>query len=276
MAEHGPIVSTEWLADHLADVVVADVRWYLDGRSGRAAFEAGHISGARFVDLDVELSAPPTKGDGRHPLPDPEDFAASMRRLGIGDESRVVAYDDAGGTIAARLWWMLDALGQSVAVLDGGIQAWSGPLSLDAPQWEPAKFTARSWPAERIASMDEVEDRRHHDDTLLIDARATERYRGVENKIDARFGHVPGAVSMPTAGNLTDGQMRDAVDLRAAYEAAGAGPRAVIAYCGSGVTACHDLLSLRVAGLPDGQLFVGSWSAWGADPKRPIETDHGP
>ena len=245
------------LRDTGHEVVILDTRWYLDGRSGRAEYDAGHIPGARFVDLDVDLSSPPTRAGGRHPLPSPADFAASMGRLGVPSNGPVVVYDDNGGINAARGWWMLDAVGVDAAVLDGGIGAWGHGLETDEPEWEPADFETRPWPRGR----------------LIIDARSAERYRGEENPIDQRFGHVPGAASAPCAGNLdADGHMLDPERLAERYRELGAAGRDVIAYCGSGVSACHDLLAMRIAGLEDGRLFVGSWSAWGADHDRPVET----
>ena len=315
----GPVVEADWLANNLGSVVVADVRWYLDGRSGRDAYDRGHLPGARFVDLDADLSAAPSPGSGRHPLPDPDRFAAAMGRLGIGDGDRVVVYDDAGGVIAARLWWMLDSLGHPAAVLDGGIGTWAGPLETAPPVWAPAEFTARRWPEDRFVNIDEMDRLRDRPGIVVIDARSAERYRGEPNSIDPRFGHIPGALNMPATGNLAaDGRLLPASELRSRYAAIGAaasdtsklgaksdtetsdteasisigepGPEAsdtgieepgtgksartsnVIAYCGSGVSACCDLLALRRAGLGNGKLFVGSWSAWGADPARPIET----
>ena len=272
MHGHGPLADTKWLADHADAVVVADVRWYLDGRSGREAYHRGHLPAARFVDLDADLSGPATTGGGRHPLPSPENFAAAMGRLGIGDDTAVVAYDDVGGVVASRLWWMLDSLGRTAAVLDGGLDAWDGRLETAAPAWRPEVFTARPWPAERLATIEEVDAARRDPESLVIDARSVERYRGEPNQIDPRFGHIPGAVSMQVGDNLRDGRLRPAADLRDRYAEAGAGDRSVIAYCGSGVSACHDLLAIRHAGLGDGRLFVGSWSAWGADPDRPVAT----
>ncbi len=272
MDRFGPLVDARWLAAHADAVVIADVRWYLDGRSGREAYDRGHIGGARFVDLDTDLSGPPTTEGGRHPLPSPEDFAAAMGRLGIGDDTAVVAYDDVGGVIASRLWWMLDCVGGDAAVLDGGLDAWPGALQTAEPAWQPETFTARPWPAERFATIDEVDAARTDPNRLVIDARSVERYRGEPNAIDPRFGHIPGAVSMQVGDNLLDGRLLPAGDMRDRYERAGAADRQVIAYCGSGVSACHDLLALRHAGLGDGRLFVGSWSAWGSDPDRPLAT----
>ena len=268
----GPLVDGEWLKAHADAVVIADVRWYLDGRSGREAYDRGHIGGARFVDLDSDLSGPPTADGGRHPLPSPQYFAAAMTRLGIGDDTAVVAYDDVGGVIASRLWWMLDCVGCDAAVLDGGLDAWPGAMQTAAPSWQPETFNPRPWPADRFATIDEVDAARTDPDSLVIDARSIERYRGEPNATDPRFGHIPGAVSLQVGDNLRDGRLRSAADLRARYAAAGAEDRRVIAYCGSGVSACHDLLALRHAGLGDGRLFVGSWSAWGGDPNRPLAT----
>ena len=269
----GPVVEADWLADNLDSVVVADVRWYLDGRSGRDAYDRGHLPGARFADLDADLSAVASPAGGRHPLPDPDRFAAAMGRLGIGDGDRVVAYDDAGGVIAGRLWWMLDSLGHPAAVLDGGIGAWAGPLETAQGTWEPAEFTARRWPEDRFVDIDELDRLRGRPDLVVIDARSAERYRGDPNSIDPRFGHIPGAMNMPATGNLAaDGRLLSAAELRSRYAAIGAETSNVIAYCGSGVSACCDLLALRRAGLGSGRLFVGSWSAWGADPDRPVET----
>lgn len=264
-----PIVSAQWLRRHLDDVVVVDVRWYLDERRGRDAYLQGHVPGAAFADLDTDLSAPP--GDrGRHPLPTPDAFASAMSRLGIGDDSRVVAYDDAAGAIAARLWWMLDAVGHEVAVLDGGIQAWDGPLETEPRDPSPAVFTPRPWPPDRFADADDVA--RRAATVTLIDARAGERYDGRPNAIDPRFGHIPGAVSAPWAGNVGDGLLLPPERLAERYRELGVdADRDVIAYCGSGVTACHDLLALRVAGVGRPRLYVGSWSEWGADPSRPLE-----
>ncbi len=268
----GPVVSADWLADNIGSVVVADVRWYLDGRSGRAAYDRGHIPGARFADLDTDLSAEPCAALGRHPLPAPDSFAAAMGGLGIGDDTSVVAYDDAGGVIAGRLWWMLDSLGRRAAVLDGGIGAWTGPLETGMPRWSPAEFTARPWPSDRFVGIDEVDQLRGDPGAVVIDARSAERFEGVANPIDKRFGHIPGAVSMPADANLRDGRLKSAEELRGRYSSVGAGDKTVVAYCGSGVSACCNLLALRRAGLADGQLFVGSWSAWGGDPDRPVET----
>jgi len=242
-----PVVGAAWLQDHRADVVVADVRWYLDGRSGRDAYDGGHVPGAVFVDLDVVLAGPATPEGGRHPLPDPEAFARGMAGLGIGDGDTVVAYDD-----------------------DGGIAAWDGPLETETPPRPPATFAPVPWPAERIATADDAADRA----SVVIDARTRERYLGLEDPVDPRWGHVPGARSLPCRENLApDGRFLAADDLRARFEALGVrAGTPVVSYCGSGVTACHNLLSMERAGVGDGRLFPGSWSQWSADERRPVAT----
>ena len=264
----GPLVDGAWLSANRADVVVVDVRWSVADGPARAAYDAGHVPGAVFADLDADLAAPPSPAGGRHPLPSPGRFAAAMGALGIGDASRVVAYDDVGGIIAARLWWMLDVLGRDAAVLDGGISAWPGVLSAEVVEPVPAVFTPAPWPADRLISADELEAA-IGTDLVILDGRSTERYAHGAS-FDPRPGHVPGARSAPATENLADGRWRPVDDLRSHYTALGADGSGVAAYCGSGVTACADLLGRRRAGLPDGRLFVGSWSQWGADPARPI------
>lgn len=270
------IVAADDLAALLDDpsVVVVDVRWYLDGRSGRGAYETGHIPGAVFIDLETVLAAPPGGGPGRHPLPDPEVFAAGMRAEGISDGDVVVAYDDAGGSIASRLWWMLRATGRTAAVLDGGIQSWTGELETGPPRARPqGGFTARPWPRPEIVDADEVA-RLLDGGATVVDARAAERYRGEVEPVDRQAGHIPGARSAPWSDNLSvAGTFLPEEELRARYEALGArrdGP--VVAYCGSGVTACHDVLALRLAGFDDVRLYEGSWSDWCSDPGRPVAT----
>ncbi len=273
-----PIVSPSWFAEHRDEVVVADVRWYLDGRSGREAHEAGHIPGAVFVDLDAWLAAPATAADGRHPLPDPAVFAMGLGALGIGDGDAVVAYDDAGGVIAARLVWMLRAVGHDAALLDGGVDAWvathgQAALEIGPVEARPRSLSTRAWPVERLADLDEVSRASADEGPLLVDARAPERYRGDEEPVDARAGHIPGAVNLPTRDHVgPDGLHLAPEVLRERFEAAGAGEREVVAYCGSGVTACHTLLALEHAGLPAGRLYPGSWSQYAAAPGLPAAT----
>jgi thiosulfate/3-mercaptopyruvate sulfurtransferase len=274
----GPLVSAAWLESHLTTVRVIDGRWYLDGRSGHAAYLRGHIPGAVWVDLDRELSAPASRESGRHPLPEPEAFADAMTRVGIGDATPVVVYDDARGSIAARLWWMLHILDHEVAVLDGGIDAWTGPRATDdvAPVPASPPFTARAWPADRVVDADAVAAMLTRDDALVLDARTTSRYANGDPAIDPSPGHIPSARSAPWADNIDPdtGRVLTAGELRRRYDELGAADAGtIVAYCGSGVTACHDLLALTVAGLGDRiALYAGSWSQWGADETRPTET----
>ena len=198
-----PFVDAAWLAGHREDVVLADVRWYLDGRSGRDEFEAGHLPGAVFVDLDAYLASPPSPDTGRHPLPDPEVFARGMGEAGIGDDSTVVAYDDAGGVVAARLVWLLRALGADAALLDGGLAAGDGPLETGPASATAADFTARPWPADRLAGIDEL----HDGGRILLDARDRNRFSGEFEPVDPRPGHIPGARNLPARETLDGGRL---------------------------------------------------------------------
>ena len=276
----GPIVSSSWLAEHLDHplVVVADVRWYVDGRSGDAAYDAGHLPGAVFINLDEDLAGDPEVGPGRHPLPFPENFASAMQRAGIGDDCLVVAYDDAAGSIAARLWWMLSALGIRAAVLDGGISSWFGELSIDVPVApEDVTFTPKAWPLDQVVDAVAVDALRRGDSVTLLDARSSERYAGVPNPVDKRFGHIPGALNAPWGENIDPetGKFRSVGELRERFTRVGVrADRPAVCHCGSGVTACHNLLAMAVAKLPTGRLYPGSWSDWSADEGRAIETSH--
>jgi thiosulfate/3-mercaptopyruvate sulfurtransferase len=264
-----PIVDVDWLHAHRDEVLVADVRYYLDGRPGRAAYDAGHIPGAIFVDLHDALAAEPSPQDGRHPFPTPEHFAAQLGALGIGDDDAVVAYDDTGGMMAARLVWMLRAIGAPAALLDGGIQAWDSPLETQPANRPPQTRAARPWPADRLAGIDEVAATT----APLLDARAAARFRGDEEPLDPRAGHIPGARNVSTADNLAaNGRFLARDQLRERFERAGVNAgETPIAYCGSGVSACHLLLAIEHAGLGTGRLYPGSWSQWSADPRRPAE-----
>jgi len=263
-----PLVTGEWLAENLHSVVVADVRWSLGAGPRLDDYLDGHIPGAVFVDLDRDLAGPPTAAGGRHPLPDPERFARRLETLGIGDGTAVVAYDDAGGSVASRLWWLLHALDEPVAVLDGGLASWPGPLSGAEPDIREAHRTVRPWPTARFVEADQIAT---PGDALVLDARSATRFRHGDPNLDPRPGHIPGARSAPWMDNLgATGHFLPRVDLRRRFAELGADPaQDVVAYCGSGVTACHDLLALELAGLHNTSLYAGSWSAWGADTDRP-------
>jgi thiosulfate/3-mercaptopyruvate sulfurtransferase len=258
------VVDQEWWDHHKADadVTLADVRWYLDGRSGRAAYEDGHLPGAVFVDLERWLSGEGGPSVGRHPLPEPETFAQGMARSGIGDDTIVIAYDDGGGVIAARLVWMLRATGHEAALLNGGLTAYGGPLERGSREADRphAAFSARPWPPDRLAGMADAADRKN----TVIDARDRNRYRGAEDPVDPRPGHIPGATNLPCRENLAaDGTFLPADELRRRFEEVGVVEgNTVISYCGSGVTACHNLLALEVAGFAPGRLYPGSWSQY--------------
>ena len=255
-------------------MVLADVRWYLDGRSGHEAFRSGHLPGARFVDLERWLAAPADPALGRHPLPDPGTFAEGMRRLGLERGDTVVGYDDAGGTAAARLVWMLRATGHDAALLDGGITAWRGPLDRGrGPVVPEGTFTPAPWPSERLVGLDDLDDL----DGVLVDARAANRYRGESEPVDPRAGHIPGARSLPCRENLAaDGTFRSPAELRRRFESVGVrSGQELVSYCGSGVTACHNLLAAEHAGLRPGRLFPGSWSQY-SHTDRPGATGVGP
>jgi thiosulfate/3-mercaptopyruvate sulfurtransferase len=274
-----PIVDARWLRDCWRDVVVADVRWYLDGRSGRAAYEQGHLPGAVFVDVDVDLSTPGEPTDGRHPLPSAEAFAAALGRLGIGADDVVVAYDDSGGGTAARLVWMLRVLGQPAALLDGGLATWGGPRETGpAAARRATTVPARPWPAARIAGSETVAAATATGSAVVVDARSAERFAGATVVADPRPGHIPGARSAPWAANLDgDCRFRPAGELRERYAQLGiTDATPVIAYCGSGVSACADLLALESLGVRDTRLYPASWSGWSADPARPAATGPDP
>lgn len=263
-----PVVEIDWVLEHRDQVRLADVRWYLDGRSGQDAFIQGHVPGAVFVDLDRWLADEPSPTRGRHPLPSPERFAEGMARCGFGDGDTVVAYDDQGGVIAARLVWLLRATQHDAAVLNGGIQVYRGPLATGAETPASAQFTARAWPEGRLADLDEAASRAH----VVVDARDRARYRGDLEPVDARAGHIPGARSVPCRENLTDdGRFRSVDEIRRRFHEAGVESDSdVISYCGSGVTACHNLLALEYAGLGEGRLYPGSWSEYSGAPGRPL------
>ena len=265
--------------------VLLDVRWRLGGPPGLDRYREGHLPGAQFADLDRDLAGPPGTG-GRHPVPDAGTFQAAMRRAGISDDRPVVAYDENDSTAAARAWWLLRYFGhQQVQVLDGGYQAW---LAADLPIGTgPAAapgagtFTARPG---HLPLLDAEGAARMAREGVLLDARAAERYRGETEPVDPVAGHIPAAVSAPTTGNLDPaGRFLDAEALRDRFTRLGAGAAApgipdgavtTGVYCGSGVTAAHEVLAMAIAGIP-AALYVGSWSDWITDPARPVATGPG-
>jgi len=272
----GPLVTAPALAAELAGEprpVVLDVRWRLGGPPGLGSYRAGHLPGAVFTDLDRDLSGPPGQ-DGRHPLPETAAFQQAMRAAGVSQRSRVVVYDDGDATAAARCWWLLRYHGhRDVRVLDGGYQAWLGAglaVTTAEPARQPGDFTARPG---QMPLLDAPAAAATARTGLLLDARAGERYRGEREPVDPVAGHIPGAISAPTAGNVNaDGTFKDAAELAARFAALGVRPGGTVGvYCGSGVTAAHEVLALALAGVP-AALYAGSWSNWITDPARPVAT----
>jgi thiosulfate/3-mercaptopyruvate sulfurtransferase len=255
----GPLVDAGWLRDHIddADLRVIDFRWYLLGRHGRDEYLRGHIPRAVFLDLEDVTGK---GGGGRHPLPSREQFEREMRRSGVDAETRVVVYDDSGGSTAARLWFLLGYFGhRAEAVLDGGIQAWGKSLEEEVQVFAPGHFVAREPDRSLVLDFESV---RTPQAVPIIDARAGDRYRGEKEPIDPKAGHIPGALSAPFGENLgPSGRFKSPADLRRRYVELGAGEGAVF-YCGSGVNATHHLLGMAIAGLPNARLYAGSWSDW--------------
>jgi thiosulfate/3-mercaptopyruvate sulfurtransferase len=280
------LIGAESLQELLGDerLAVVDCRFDLMlPAAGREAYLTAHIPGACYADLNGDLSAPIGPHTGRHPLPHPKAFANRMGALGIGDDAQVVAYDDANGSFAARLWWMLRWVGHdAVAVLDGGFQAWKsrgGAVQTGEGECRARRLTVRNdacaaaSAADSVASVADVAQALRDPAALLVDARAADRFAGLLEPIDSVAGHIPGAVNHPFTANLgADNRFLPAAELKRRWllRLAGKEPGSVIAMCGSGVTACHNLLSLEVAGLPGAKLYAGSWSEWIRDPKRPV------
>lgn len=276
------MVAVETVREHLDDASwrVVDCRFSLaDTEQGRRAYAESHVPGALYAHLDEHLSSPIIRGvTGRHPLPSLEKAAALFSAWGIDETVQVVVYDDANGSVAARLWWLLQWLGHdAVAVLDGGWKAWTqAGLSVTAvvPEQIPRPFVAKVRP-ERLMEVDAVLQMRDDPTYRLIDARTPERYRGEQEPIDPVAGHIPGAVNVPFTGNVTpDGHFLapDALRNRFTDLFGAIAAQRIVSYCGSGVTGCHNLLALAHAGLGDGVLYAGSWSEWIADPNRPVAT----
>jgi thiosulfate/3-mercaptopyruvate sulfurtransferase len=290
---NGPLISVAGLASRLGSAeppVLLDVRWRLGGPPGIDSYLAGHLPAACFVDLDEALAGPPGSGaGGRHPLPQPGVFEAAMRAAGLRQGQLAVAYDEGDATIAARLWWLLRYFGHDrAAVLDGGLAAWAAaglPVTTEVPDPQRGSFTAG--PGGGMPVLDDAGAARIARSGILLDARVAERYRGEVEPIDPVAGHIPGAISAPAWGNLTcDGVFLSRAELAQRFVGLGlpwpsepapeAGDAALIgAYCGSGVNAAQEVLALELAGLR-AALYVGSWSAWSADPSRPVATGPDP
>jgi thiosulfate/3-mercaptopyruvate sulfurtransferase len=277
--EFQTLIDVESLQELLGDprLAVVDCRFDLmNPEAGRRAYLTAHVPDARYADLNRDLAAPTLPHTGRHPLPAPQAFAGWLGAMGIGNHTQVIAYDDANGSFAARLWWMLRWLGHgTVAVLDGGFKAWTsqgGAVQSDEPEIRPQHFTPRIHP-QAVCSTAELEHALRDPKFLLVDARAPERFAGTVEPIDPVAGHVPGAVNHPFSANLDpDSRFLPAAELKRRWleRLAGKDARNVVAMCGSGVTACHNLLSLELAGLTGAKLYAGSWSEWIRDPRRPV------
>lgn len=258
--------------------VVLDVRWALGRGDGRAAYREGHLPGAVYVDLDSELAAPPSAAAGRHPLPSLETLQAAARRWGVEQDSLVLVYDDWGGLAAARAWWLLRWAGlRRVAIIDGGLRAWThAGHHLESGFLRPPPGSVEL-SAGHLPIIDADQASRWPENGVLLDARAGERYRGEVEPVDPRAGHIPGARSVPTTESLTEGGwLRESGELREQFAAAGvvpAGPPVAV-YCGSGVTASHEVAVLAALGIP-AALYPGSWSQWSSDPDRPVATGAG-
>jgi len=272
-----PLISVDDLAARRDDpsLVLLDVRWRLDRPDGRPDYRSGHVPGAVFVDLETELAAPPSPAAGRHPLPDPGDLQAAARRWGIDAGDTVVAYDDLGGMSAARAWWLLADAGVDVRLLDGGLAAWrDAGLPLEAGERTPEPGDVVLSPG-RLPVVDQTELEPFGG--VLLDARAGERYRGEVEPVDPRAGHIPGAVSAPTVENLgADGRFLPPDALRRRFEELGVRQGTqVAAYCGSGVTAAHEVVALLRAGVTPA-LYPGSWSQWSNREGAPVATGPAP
>ncbi|MBK8286658.1 MAG: sulfurtransferase [Ahniella sp.] len=279
-ALNSPLIDAGTLHSALghADLLVVDCRFDLtDPDAGRTAWLAGHIAGAVYADLNRDLSDLTQTERGRHPLPDPSRLANTLSRLGFRREQLVVAYDQANGAYAARLWWMLRWLGhERVAVLDGGFAAAKAaglPIESGEVDAAPSPRLDLSGNDRLLVDFAELDEARQQPERLLIDARGAERYRGEVEPLDPVAGHIPGAINRPFALNLdSDQRFKSPSDLRTAFEAllGHRSPDQVIHQCGSGVTACHNLLAMELAGLPGSRLFAPSWSGWVADRSRPV------
>lgn len=275
------LVSPSVLANHLNDAswCVIDCRFDLAAPDrGEQQFQESRIPGARYAHLDRDLSGDKDGTNGRHPLPPPADMIARFSRLGVENGAQVVVYDGDSSMFAARLWWMLRFMGhEGVAVLDGGFARWTAegrPVTSGRSKSSPTAFRGLARQAWRLG-VDEVVAGLGDPGRLLVDGRANDRYRGLNETIDKVAGHIPGALNYPFQNNLSpENTFKPAAELRTQWDAVlkGRDPREVVMYCGSGVSACHNLLAMEIAGLSGARLFPGSWSEWSSNPSRPIAT----
>ena len=275
-----PIITANQLEELInegSDVLICDCRFDLtNAKAGFEMYKTAHITGAIYVNVDQDLSGKKTGGNGRHPLPTPEEWAMTRQGLGIANHTHVVAYDSHGGTFASRLWWMLRSIGHaSVQVLDGGLDAWNGSFSSVGRAPKPLSTKPEAYPYQGVVLIDEMEKNvTAQERKMVIDARAPDRFRGENETLDPVGGHIPGATNRCFKENLVAGKFKSPELLYKEFVLliGQQKPGTIIHSCGSGVSACHNLLAMEAAGLSGSRLHVGSWSEWCSDPKRPIET----
>ena len=275
-----PIITAnqlEELINESSDVLICDCRFDLtNAKAGFEMYKTAHITGAIYVNVDQDLSGKKTGSNGRHPLPTPEEWAKTRQGLGIANHTHVVAYDSHGGTFASRLWWMLRSIGHaSVQVLDGGLDAWNGSFSSVGRAPKPLSAMPEAYPYQGVVLIDEMEKNvATQERKMVIDARAPDRFRGENETLDPVGGHIPGATNRCFKENLVAGKFKSPELLYKEFVLliGQQKPGTIIHSCGSGVSACHNLLAMEAAGLSGSRLHVGSWSEWCSDPKRPIET----
>jgi len=273
-----PLITTnqlQYLFNSGANVLICDCRFDLAQVSaGREAYAKGHIPEAIYVDLDTDLSGNKTGANGRHPLPYPDDWAATRQRLGINSDSHVIAYDSQGSAFASRLWWMLRATGHDkVQVLDGGLESWKGQISTAIVAPVPLEKKPKPVAYQGLVLLDEIVENLASQHKTIIDARSPDRFHGQNETLDPVAGHIPGSLNRFFKNNLEGSEFKSPEILRKEYsELLGNSPASgVIHSCGSGVTACVNLLAMEQAGLCGSLLYAGSWSEWCADPKRPVD-----
>ncbi len=274
-----PIITPNQLEELInegSDVLICDCRFDLtNANTGYEMYKTAHITGAIYVNVDKDLSGPKTGKNGRHPLPSSESWAKTRQRLGIANHTHVVAYDSHGGTFASRLWWMLRSIGHaSVQVLDGGLDAWNGSIGHTGREPTPLTTTPEAFPYQGVVTIDEMEQNVQAEaQKMVIDARTPDRFRGENETLDPVGGHIPGATNRCFKENLVSGKFKSPEQLYKEFVLliGQQKPGTIIHSCGSGVSACHNLLAMEAAGLSGSRLHVGSWSEWCSDPSRPIE-----